>query len=71
MDEQKITPQTDGPEPEADVEDLEVGAEADGVAGGATAGLHKSGDPEDGGNERRYAGGGTRSRRRGARRLCL
>jgi hypothetical protein len=48
MDEQNITSQTEpaGQEPEAEVEDLEVGAEADRVAGGA----RKSGDPEDGGN---------------------
>jgi len=50
MSEQEITPQTEGLEPEPDVEDLEVGAESDRVAGGAAATLHKSGDPEDGGN---------------------
>jgi hypothetical protein len=48
MDEKNLTSQTEpvGQEPEADIEDLEVGAEADHVAGG----LRKSGDPEDGGN---------------------
>jgi hypothetical protein len=48
MDEKNLTSQTEsvGQESEAEIEDLEVGAEADRVAGG----LRKSGDPEDGGN---------------------
>jgi hypothetical protein len=48
MTENDVTPQTEPPgqELDADVEDLEVGAEADRIAGG----FLKSGDPEDGGN---------------------
>jgi hypothetical protein len=47
MDEQKIAAQNESADPEADIEDLDVGAsEADQIAGG----FLKSGDPEDGGN---------------------
>jgi len=50
MDEPKITSQPERPQRESDIEDLEVGTEADRVSGGASAAPHRSGDPEEGGN---------------------
>ncbi|MFZ0043563.1 MAG: hypothetical protein WAK93_19800 [Solirubrobacteraceae bacterium] len=49
MDEQKTAPETDPAGQDLEVEDLDVGADADKVAGGKQN-IIKSGDPEDGGN---------------------